>query len=629
MAGHGPQIQFNGRTPGAGQDQRMAGRMSGQKPRDRKKTLRRLFWYIGRSKVVFFTLLVCMVVVTALEVLSPFLQQKALDTITLQDGHLVVDMRACLSFLAVLGATFALVVAISYVQEILAAKLSQDTIAHLRGDLFQKISRLPISYTDSHKHGDLMSRMTNDTDAISRAVSQSIAALVSAVLTLVGSLVMMFVYSARITLVAMVTIPVIMFVSTMLTKFMRTYYVRQQQLLGELNGEVEEKVTGYRTIVAYSREAPTVQRFAAVSAELKRNAIVSKVLGSVVGPITNFLGNLQYVLIAGIGGFVMLSGKAHLTVGMIQALLLYSKKLNHPVNMIADQYASILSALAGAERVFDVLDTPDEIDAGTAPCAEDTAATQNGQDMQRIRGDIVFEHLCFGYTKDNPVLNDFNLHVQPGQKIALVGATGSGKTTVVNLLMRFYECDGGRILLDGVDITTIPKAQLRSAISIVLQDTVLFHDTIRNNIAFGKPAATASELTAAADTALCTSFIQKLPAGFDTELSESGANLSEGQRQLLAIARAVVAQSPVLILDEATSNVDTRTEMRIQTALTNLMKNRTSIVIAHRLSTIRDADVIVVLAHGSIVESGSHDELLAKQGEYYKLYRRQFAGVAT
>ena len=401
------------------------------------------------------------------------------------------------------------------------------------------------------------------------------------------------------------------------------FFTLLQVLLGELNGEVEEKVTGYRTIVAYSKEAATVQKFSGISAELKRNSIVSKVLGSVVGPITNFLGNLQYVLIAGIGGFLMLSGKAQMTVGTIQALLLYSKKLNHPVNMIADQYASILSALAGAERVFDVLDTPDEIDDGH------DEVERNGQGVWNVRGEISFEHLFFGYVKENPVLKDFNLHVKPGQKIALVGATGSGKTTVVNLLMRFYELDSGRILLDGTDITKIPKTDLRNAISIVLQDTVLFRDTIRNNIAFGKPGTTDEELYAASETALCQHFIEKLPAGYNTELSESGSNLSEGQRQLLAIARAVLAESPVLILDEATSNVDTRTEMHIQSALTNLMKGRTSIVIAHRLSTIRDADVIVVLANGSIVESGSHDELLAKQGEYFKLYSRQFAGVAT
>ena len=617
MAGHGTQIRLDGRAPGAGPGDRMAGRVSAQKPKDRRKTLRRLFAYIGRSRATFFALLACMVVVTVLEALSPFLQQKALDTIALRGGRLTVDMPACRAFLLLLGASFMFVVAFTFMQERLAAKLSQDTIALMRGDLFRKISRLPIAYTDSHRHGDLMSRMTNDTDTISLAVSQSVAALGSAVLTLACSLAMMFSYSVRITLVALVTIPVIMGASTLLARFMRTYYARQQRLLGELNGVVEENVTGYRTIVAYGREASRVERFAAVSAELKRTAVVAKVLGSVVGPITNFLGNFQYVLIAVLGGWLMLTGRAALTVGTIQALLLYSKKLSHPVNMIADQYASILSALAGAERVFAVLDEPDETDAGTDSLVQD------------VRGEIVFDRVSFGYATERPVLKDISLRVKPGQKIALVGATGSGKTTVANLLMRFYEPDGGRILLDGTDIARVPKADVRRAISIVLQDTVLFQDTIRANIAFGKDGVSDAELDEAARTALCASFIQKLPDGYDTELSERGANLSEGQRQLLAIARAVVARAPVLILDEATSNVDTRTEMHIQTALANLMRGRTSIIIAHRLSTIRDADLIVVLADGAIAESGTHEELLARRGEYYALYRRQFAGIAT
>ena len=617
MAGHGTQIRLDGRAPGAGPGERMAGRVSAQKPKDRRKTLRRLFAYIGRSRATFFALLACMVVVTVLEALSPFLQQKALDTIALRGGRLTVDLPSCRAFLLLLSLSFMFVVAFTFMQERLAAKLSQDTIALMRGDLFRKISRLPIAYTDSHRHGDLMSRMTNDTDTISLAVSQSVAALGSAVLTLACSLAMMFSYSVRITLVALVTIPLIMGASTLLARFMRTYYARQQRLLGELNGVVEENVTGYRTIVAYGREASRVERFAAVSAELKRTAVVAKVLGSVVGPITNFLGNFQYVLIAVLGGWLMLTGRAALTVGTIQALLLYSKKLSHPVNMIADQYASILSALAGAERVFAVLDEPDETDTGTDSLTQD------------VRGEIVFDRVSFGYTTERPVLKDISLRVKPGQKIALVGATGSGKTTVANLLMRFYEPDGGRILLDGTDIARVPKADVRRAISIVLQDTVLFQDTIRANIVFGKDGVSDAELDEAARTALCASFIQKLPDGYDTELSERGANLSEGQRQLLAIARAVVARAPVLILDEATSNVDTRTEMHIQTALANLMRGRTSIIIAHRLSTIRDADLIVVLADGAIAEAGTHEELLTRRGEYYALYRRQFAGIAT
>ncbi len=613
----GPQIQMNGRTPGAGPGAHMASRMRGEKPKNRKKALFRLFGYIGKNKSLFFALLFCMLIATAGEISSPFLQQKALDTISYTDGHLSVDFSSCFRYLGILASIFMLIVAVSYLQGRLAAKLSQETVYLIRQNLFAKISRLPVSYTDSHRHGDLMSRMTNDADNISTAVSQSVAALFSALLTLTGSLVMMSMYSLRITLISMVTVPAIMCITTRLSKWMRKYYLRQQQLLGELNGEVEEKVTAYRTLLSYNREEAAIKRFTEVSAELKHNSIVSKVLGSIVGPITNFLGNLQYVLIAGIGGFLMISGKSSMTVGTIQALLLYSKKLNHPVNMIADQYAGILSALAGAERIFEILDTPDEIDEG-----KESLALPAG-------GEIFFEHLQFGYSAGHPVLKDFNLHVKPGQKIALVGATGSGKTTVVNLLMRFYELNGGRIFLDGKDITSLSKSALRNAVSIVLQDTVLFKDSIRNNIAFGSEGAGDEEIRSAARTAMCDYFISQLPQGYDTVLSESGSNLSEGQRQLLAIARAVLAQSPVLILDEATSNVDTRTEMRIQTALTNLMKNRTSIVIAHRLSTIRDADLIVVLADGEIAEAGSHEQLLAQKGEYYKLYSRQFAGLST
>ena len=360
----GSQIQMNGRTPGAGPGAHMASRMRGEKPKNRKKALFRLFGYIGKNKSLFFALLFCMLVATAGEISSPFLQQKALDTISYADGHLSVDFSSCFRYLGILASIFMLIVAVSYLQGRLAAKLSQETVYLIRQNLFAKISRLPVSYTDSHRHGDLMSRMTNDADNISTAVSQSVAALFSALLTLTGSLVMMSMYSLRITLISMVTVPAIMCITTRLSKWMRKYYLRQQQLLGELNGEVEEKVTAYRALLSYNREEAAIKRFTEVSAELKHNSIVSKVLGSIVGPITNFLGNLQYVLIAGIGGFLMISGKSSMTVGTIQALLLYSKKLNHPVNMIADQYAGILSALAGAERIFEILDTPDEIDEG-------------------------------------------------------------------------------------------------------------------------------------------------------------------------------------------------------------------------------------------------------------------------
>ena len=487
----------------------------------------------------------------------------------------------------------------------------------MRRELFEKISRLPIKYTDTHRHGDIMSRMTNDIDNVSSAISQSLTSLFSGVITVIGAVVMMLWFSPAVTLVAILTIPLTLIVSSMLAKFMRKYFIRQQTLLGQLNGQVEEMVTGYTTVISYGKEPEAVEKFSAISDEFRRCSISARVWGSIMGPIMNFIGNLQYVLVAGFGGFLMLRG-GNITIGSIQAMLQYSKKLSRPINMIANQYSSILTALAGAERIFDILDTPDEVDEGKSDI---TPAD--------IHGDIDFEHIDFSYVEGERVLKDLSLSVKPGQKIAIVGATGSGKTTIVNLLTRFYELDGGRITIDGTDITEIPKATLRRAIAIVLQDTVLFSDTIRSNIKYGRLDATDDEMKRAAATARADTFIERLPDGYDTVLAESGSNLSEGQRQLLAIARAVLADPKILILDEATSSVDTRTEMHIQKAMAELMKNRTSLIIAHRLSTIRNADVIVVLSHGEIVETGNHDELLARGGEYSKLYESQFAGIAT
>lgn len=419
-----------------------------------------------------------------------------------------------------------------------------------------------------------------------------------------------------ITLVAFVTVPLTLLVSAKLAKFMRRYFVQQQMLLGRLNGEVEEMVIGYKTVVAYGKEPETIEKFSAISEELRKTSIRSRVFGSVMGPCMNFLGNLQYVLVASFGIFFVIKGK--MSVGNIQSMLQYSKKFNRPINEIANQYASIMTALAGAERIFEIMDTPDEIDEGMLTVSP-----------EEIQGNIRFREIAFGYVPEEPVLKGMNLSVKKGQRIAIVGATGSGKTTVVNLLTRFYELDGGHIYVDDMDITELPKKTLRESIAIVLQDTVLFADTIRANIRYGKPEATEEELRFAARTAKADTFIERLPDGYDTVLTEGGSNLSQGQRQLLAIARAVIANPRILILDEATSNVDTRTEMHIQQAMLALMKNRTSLIIAHRLSTIRDADKIVVLKDGVIAEEGSHEELLAKKGEYEKLYQNQFAGIAT
>ncbi len=594
-------------------------RVTAEKPKNIGPTLRRLLDYLGRSRGLLAVLVGMMLVITGVDVSGPLLQQKAIDCIQWAGGTVSVDLPRMADYLGVMGALFAASALLTLFQGRIAAKLSQDTVRMLRRDLFDKIARLPVRYLDTHAHGDLMSRMTNDAENISNAVAQSVTTLISALLTLVGALAMMLYYSPLLAAVAVLAVPTTIAVSNLLTKWMRKYYINQQRSLGILNGQVEEMVTGYRTVVAYGREEEAISAFAQTSGKLRDYTIRARVWGSIMGPLMNFIGNFQYVLLAGLGGWMMLGGNTRITIGSIQAMLQYSKKFSHPINMIATQFATLLTALAGAERIFAVMDEPRETDAGA-----DTALT-----AQKMRGDIAFEHVSFGYEKGEPVLRDLDLAVKAGQKIAIVGATGSGKTTIVNLLTRFYELDGGRITIDGEDITALPKAQLRGAIAIVLQDTVLFSDTIRANIRYGRLDATDAQVRAAADTAMADRFIERLPEGYDTMLAEGGSNLSQGQRQLLAIARAVLADPKILILDEATSSVDTRTEMKIQQAMVNLMRGRTSLIIAHRLSTIRDADRIVVVSGGRIAESGSHEELLARGGEYARLYSKQYAGVET
>ena len=596
-------------------------RINKEKPKNMGKTLKRLLGYIGKSKLLVILLIVIMAVVTVADLAGPAMQGAAIDTIKIVDGKLTVDMPAMLTCLAIMGVLFVINATMALFQGFIAAKLSQNTVYTLRNDLFRKISKLPIKFTDTHKHGDIMSRMTNDVENVSNAVSQSIAALISSVLTLVGAFAMMIYYGWIMALIACVTVPLTITVSTTLAKFMRKYFVRRQKLLGQINGQVEEMVTSYKTVVAYGKEQKAVKEFSATSEKLKKCSISARVWGSIMGPCMNFLGNFQYVLIAAFGGFFVLNPVPFmrtLTIGNIQSMLQYSKKFTRPVNEIANQYANILTALAGAERIFEIMDSADEIDEGASEIR-----------VSDIKGNITFEKIDFSYVEGEPVLKKFDLSVKAGQKIAIVGATGSGKTTVVNLLTRFYETDGGKITIDGVDIRDIPKDTLRHSIAIVLQDTVLFSDTIRANIKYGKEGADDDDMKRAAALAKADIFIERLPDGYDWVLAESGSNLSQGQRQLLSIARAVLADPKILILDEATSSVDTRTEMHIQQAMVALMKNRTSLIIAHRLSTIRDADVIVVIKDGHVAEAGNHDELLSLDGEYAKLYSSQFAGVAT
>lgn len=591
-------------------------RINGEKPKNGKKTLAKLLRYIGRSKYIFFALMAVMLIITGLNLAAPTIQQRAIDFITITEKRLNVDLGGLGRSLVLLGVVYAASSVFTYLQGILSAKLSQYTVKTMRRDLFDNLVHLPIKYFDTHRHGDLMSRMTNDVENISTTISQSIGSLISGVLTLLGSFAIMMVYSPLLTIISLSTIFLTIIVSSVMTKFMRKYFMQQQILLGRINGHVEEMVTGYRTVVAYSKEQDAIDEFSSMNDELRRCGIRAQICGGVMGPLMNCISNFGFVLIAAFGGWFTMRGM--ITVGTIQAFILYSKQFSRPINEIANQYANIQTAIAGAERIFEVMEAEHETDNGTSDFT-----------AENVKGDICFKDVVFGYEEGKTVLKGLDLDVKRGQKIAIVGATGSGKTTVVNLLTRFYDIDSGSITVDGVPITDIRMAELRRSIAIVLQDTVLFSGTIEDNIRYGKENASPEEVKAAAAHANADEFIERLPEGYAAQLSEGGSNLSQGQRQLLAIARAVLADPPILILDEATSSVDTRTEMHIQSAMVALMKNRTSLIIAHRLSTIRDADKIVVIDGGRVAEMGSHDELIALGGCYYKLYQTQFAGNKT
>lgn len=597
--------------------------MTREKPKNMKRTVLKLIKYIGSSKYLVMGLLFVMIFTTLLNLLGPVLQQKAIDSLSVDfgTGTVGVDFETLGYVLLLMVITYAVSSLLTYLQNVYAAKLSMSTVYTMRKDLFKKISYLPIKFTDTHRHGDLMSRMTNDVENISQTVSQSIGSLFSGVITVIGTLFIMLWYSPLLTLVSMITIPLTVVVSAVMSKFMRKYFKRQQAILGELNGKVEEMVTGYKTVIAFGREKTAVDDFADTSTRLCKVGIMANICGGVMGPLMNIIGNIGYLCVAAAGGYLAVKTygtPGAISVGVIQAFIQLSKQFTRPINEIANQYAAIQTAVAGAERVFEIMDSPNEIDEGAYDITE-----------KGVVGALEFNDLRFSYVEGEPVLKDFDLEVKPGQKIAIVGKTGAGKTTVANLLTRFYEIDGGEILLDGRNITEITKKSLRQNIAIVLQDTVLFSDTIENNILYGNESASHEDVVRAAATANADTFIERLPDGYNTLLAESGSNLSQGQRQLIAIARAVLANPKILILDEATSSVDTRTEMHIQKAMIELMKGRTSLIIAHRLSTIKDADKIIVVADGRVAESGSHDELLAKKGFYYNLYKTQYAGFAT
>ena len=604
---------FGGPPPG------MMGRPV-EKPKDLWKTLKRIFAYLKTQKFALISLIAMVISASLLSLVMPVLQKEAINTITITENF-SVDFAKLRFYLICMGVLFAVIAGISLVQGLLSASVSQKTVKIMRSDLLGKLQDLPVRYFDAHTHGELMSRLTNDADNVSMCVSQSISSLFSSVITIAGSLSMMLYYSRLMTVISLVVVPAGIFVTKEISKKTRVYFKEQQKGLGELNGHIEEMVTGQKTVIAFNRQKHSIEQFDTINKRLRQDSILAQIFSGTVGPLMNVLNNLSFACVAIAGGILMTAQQAisdsvfltalcgSISIGTIQLFINLSRQFSRPINELANQFNSIQSAIAGAERVFGVMDEQPENDEGILHMPQSD-----------IKGDVEFKNVNFGYDPKKPVLKDFSIDVKTGQKIALVGHTGAGKTTVVNLLTRFYDTDSGGIFLDGINIRDIQKDDLRRSIGIVLQDTVLFTGTIRDNIRYGRLDASDDEIRRAATTANADGFISRLRSGYDTELSEAGGNLSQGQRQLISIARAVLANPKILLLDEATSSVDTRTEMHIQQAMQELMKNRTCFIIAHRLSTIRNADNILVIDDGRIAESGSHDELMANRGAYHTLY---------
>lgn len=600
--------------PGRGMQGRGPRHLFREKPKDTKGALKRLVKYLGGFKTLIISLLFVILISTASSIASPVVQSQITNAIDLGQKETFIML------LYVLAVCYLLNIFCSLFRGLISAYLSQRTVLKIRKELFEKMVYLPISFFDNNPHGDIMSRMTNDVDSISSTISQSVASLLSTGMIILGACTVMILFSPLLACVAFLTVGLTLVFSRFMSSRMRKYFKIQQKMLGDINSKVEESISGQRTVSAYTREAAIEKDFNQTSDLLEGYAIKAQIYGGAMGPVMNVIGNFGFLLVVVFGAIFHNLGIGAGLFGPIEigTIILFtncSKQINRPLNEVAQLYAQIETSLAAAERVFKIMDTEVEIDEGTITLDEDFTVET-----------ISFEHVYFSYVPDEPVLVDFNLQIDKGQKIALVGATGSGKTTVVNLLMRFYDIDAGSIKINGIDIRDIKKQDLRNIISIVLQDTVLFTDSIENNIKYGRSNALDEEVLASAKLSNADKFIKNLPDKYHTHLANSGFNLSQGQRQLLTIARAAITNPLILVLDEATSSVDTRTEKNIQDAMVNLMKNRTSLIIAHRLSTIRDADKIVVMEKGCVKEIGNHNELIKLEGIYYSLYQTQFAG---
>jgi len=594
-----------------------------QKAKNFKGTLRRLLAYLKPRRLQLISVFLLAILSTVFSIVSPKIMGKA--TTLLFEGMMAkykhipgagVDFEAIARIILLLIGLYLISAIFSYFQQFIMAGVAQKTVYNLRNELSEKLNRLPLKFFDTKTHGEILSRVTNDVDNISTTLQQSITQLITAMVTIVGVIVMMLTISPLMTLIVLVTLPLSFLVTANVAKRSQKFFAEQQKTLGELNGHVEEMYTGHAIVKAFGREEQSLQRFDQINEKLYQSGWKAQFISGIIMPLMSFIGNIGYVLVSVVGGILVT--KRAIEIGDIQAFIQYSRQFTQPIVQTANIMNIIQSTIASAERVFELLDEEEEI-----PDAKEA------QPLTKSEGHVTFEHVAFRYKEEEALIDDMNIEIKPGQTVAIVGPTGAGKTTLVNLLMRFYEIGEGSIQIDGVDIRDLKRGELRRIFGMVLQDTWLFNGSIRANIAYGKEAVTDEEIVQAAKAAHADHFIRTLPEGYDTILNEEASNISQGQKQLLTIARAILANPTILILDEATSSVDTRTEAYIQKAMLTLMQGRTSFVIAHRLSTIRNADLILVMQHGRIIEQGTHQELLRKDGFYADLYNSQFAGAAS
>jgi ATP-binding cassette subfamily B protein len=581
------------------------------RPKHFKDTMKRLWRYFAGERRALIGIGLAIALSGGIHILIPYIMGKVIDMLSVKGG--LIDLGFLQIILMILIAAYGIDAFVNWQQGLVMAGVSKRIVIQLRSHLFSKLQKLPIAFFDNHTHGEVMSYLTNDIENVSTTISQSSGQLIGGLLNITGALLMMLILSPILTAASLITVPLVFLLSNTIAGKTKAYFKEQQMELGRLNGYIEETITGIQVIKAFNHEDKVTKDFHTINNQLLKVGLKAQIWSGFLMPLMNVIGNLGFVAIAGVGG--MLAVKDLISIGVITSFISYSKQFTKPLNEIANIFNTLQSATASAERVFEILDQEEE------PKDREGALI-----LRHPKGDVCFKEVSFGYRPDVPVLKKVSFEAARGSRIALVGETGSGKTTIVNLLSRFYDVTEGQILIDGRDIREYTRSSLRKCFGIVLQDTYLFAGTIYENIKYGNLEASDEEVKAASKMANAHAFIKRMPQGYDTLLTESGKSLSSGERQLLAIARAILRDTPILILDEATSSVDTRTEFHIQEAMLKLMKGKTSFIIAHRLSTIKDVDHIMLIEEGEVAEAGSHDELMALKGKYYQLYQTQFDG---